>query len=136
MPWELRFQKEYLRWLGDRLCDLKLIEDGEPVLNISSEIDRIITKYSCLIVDEKTCPHLCLTSFVLASYQALSAVRVNRTQALDLIEDVFVGIGRTTLKLYTQALLMFSKDPFSAITGAGKKRALEQYGGAWEFRFE
>lgn len=136
MSWDLRFQKEYIRRLKNRLCDLKFIEDGDPLLNISSEIDRIITQYSFLMADEKTRPHLRLTSFVLASYQALSAGRLDRTQALDLIEDVFVSINRTILMLYTQALLMFSKDPFSTITGAGKKRALDQYGGAWEFRLE
>jgi hypothetical protein len=40
------------------------------------------------------------------------------------------------LRLYTQALLTFSRDPFAAITHAGKQRALEQYGREWEFRIE
>jgi hypothetical protein len=136
MTWDLRFQKEYLRRLRNRLCELGLIEDGELIRKINSEIDRSIVEYSHLAVDEKTKPHLRLTACVLASYQALSSGLLDRTQALDLVEDVFVSIGRTTLKLYTQAILMFSKDPFSAITGAGKKRAMEQYGEAWEFRFE
>lgn len=136
MSWDLRYQKEYLRRLRNRLYDLKLIEDGDLIVKINSEIDHNIVEYSYLLVDEKTHPHLRLTSCVLASYQALSSELLDRTTALDLIEDVFVSIGRTTLKLYTQAILMFSRDPFSAITEVGKKRAMEQYGKAWEFRFE
>jgi len=37
---------------------------------INSEIDRSIVEYSHLEVDEKTKPHLRLTTCVLASYQA------------------------------------------------------------------
>lgn len=136
MSWDLHFQKEYLRRLRNSLCDLKIIEDGELIRKINNEIDRIIVEYSFLLVDEKTHPHLRLTSCVLASYQALPSELMDRTQTLDLIENVFVSIGRITLKLYTQAILMFSKDPFLAITAARKKRAMEQYGEAWEFRFE
>ena len=88
------------------------------------------------MVDGKTHPHLRLTACVLASYQALASGPLDQKQAMELVEDAFVSIGRTTLKLYTQAILMFSKDPFLAITNAGKKRVIEQYGGAWEFRLE
>jgi len=136
MSWDLRFQKEYLRRLQNRLCELGLVEAGELIRKINREIDRSMVEYSYLLVDEKTQPHLRLTACVLASYQALSSGLLDRTQALDLVEEVFVSIGRKTLKLYTQAILMFSQDPFSAITGAGTKRAMQQYGEAWEFRFE
>lgn len=88
------------------------------------------------MVDERTRPHLRLTACMLASYQELTSGLLDRKQAWGLVEDVFISIGRTTLKLYTQAILMLSKDPFIAITNAGKKRAIEQYGRAWEFRFE
>jgi hypothetical protein len=70
---------------------------------------------------------------VLASYQALTVGPLQPDQALELVEDLFTSIGQTTLRLYTRALLAFSRDPFVAITRAGK-RALEQYGSAWEFR--
>jgi hypothetical protein len=136
MTWDLRYQKETLRRLRRRLDDIGLIETGGLCRNISDEIERIIVEYSHLVVDEKTRPHLRLTACVLASYQALSSGPLDREQALELVEDVFVSIGRRTLKLYTQALLTFSKDPFLAITNAGKKRAIEQYGRAWEFKFE
>jgi hypothetical protein len=136
MTWDLRFQKEYLLRLRKRLCELGLIEAGQRIQNLNSEIDRTIAEYSHLAVDEKAKPHLRLMACVLASYQALPSALPDRTQGLDLVEDVFVSIGRTPLKLYTQAILMFSKDSFSAITGAGKERALGQYGRAWEFRFE
>ena len=55
-------------------------------------------------------------------------------QALELVNDVFSSIGRRTLKLYTQALSTFSRDPFLALTSAAKQRVLTQYGKAWEFR--
>jgi hypothetical protein len=136
MTWDLRFQKETLRRLRSRLDDQGLLENGEFSRKISNEIERIIVEYSHLAVDEKTQPHLRLTACVLASYQALTSGLLDPKQALKLVEDVFVSIGQTTLKLYTRAILMFSKDPFVAITNAGKKRALEQYGEAWEFMFE
>ena len=136
MTWDLRFQKETLRRLRIRLEDQGLLENGELFRNISNEIERIIVEYSHLVVDEKNQPHLRLTACVLASYQALVSGLLDPEQALKLVEDVFVSIGQTSLKLYTQAILMFSKDPFTAITKAGKKRAIEQYGGAWEFIFE
>ena len=136
MSWDLRFQKETLRRLRNRLDDLGLPENGELIRKINNEIERIIVEYSHLVVDEKTWPHLRLTACVLASYQALPSELLDRTKALELVEDVFVSIGRTTLKLYTQAILVFSRDPFSAITEVGKKRVMEQYGKAWEFRFE
>jgi len=136
MTWDLRFQKETLRRLRNRLDDLELPENGELIRKINNEIECIIVEYSHLVVDEKTRPHLRLTACVLASYQALTSGLLDQKQALELVEDVFISIGRITLKLYTQAILMFSKDPFIAITNAGKKRAIEQYGRAWEFRFE
>jgi len=136
MSWDLRFQREYLRRLRSRLSDLGLVEPEELFRRVNSEIDRDMVEYSYLAVDDKTRPHLRLTSCLLASYQALPSGLLDRSQALDLVEDVFVSIGRTTLRLYTQAILMFSRDPFSAMTGAGKKRAMEQYGRDWEFRFE
>ncbi|MGD2252314.1 MAG: L-2-amino-thiazoline-4-carboxylic acid hydrolase [Anaerolineales bacterium] len=136
MTWDLRFQKETLRRIRSRLDDQGLLGSGELFRKIDNEIERNIVEYSHLLVDEKTHPHLRLTACVLASYQALTSGLLDRKQALELIEDVFVSTGRTTLKLYTQAILMFSKDPFIAITNAGKKRAMEQYGRAWEFRFE
>ena len=110
MTWDLRFQKEILRWLCNRLCELGLIEAGQRIQNLNSEIDRTIAEYSHLAVDEKAKPHLRLMACVLASYQALPSALPDRTQGLDLVEDVFVSIGRTPLKLYTQAILMFSKD--------------------------
>ena len=136
MTWELRFQKETLRRLRVRLEDQGLLDNGELFRNISNEIERIIVDFSHLVVDEKTWPHLRLTACVLASYQAIVSGLLNPEQALKLVEDVFVSIGQTSLKLYTRAILMFSKDPFIALTKAGKKRAIEQYGLAWEFIFE
>ena len=136
MTWDLRFQKETVRRIRRRLDDQGLPESGECFRAIDIEIEHIIGEYSHMLVDEKTHPHLRLTACVLASYQVLTAGLLDQTQALELIENVFCSIGRTTLRLYTQAILMLSKDPFTAITNAGKKRAIEQYGRAWKFRFE
>ena len=136
MSWDLRFQKETLRRLRSRLHDQGLLGSGESFLQLDNEIERIIVAYSHLLVDEKTRPHLRLTACVLASYQALSSGLLDQKEALKFVEDVFVSIGRTTLQIYTRVLLNFSKDPFIAITKAGMNRALEQYGRAWEFRFE
>lgn len=136
MTWDLRFQKEILRRLSNRLGAPGLPENGQLIRRIGNEIELIIVEYSHLVVDEKTRPHLRLTACILASYQALASGLLDPEHALKLVEDVFVSIGQTSLKLYTQAILMFSKDPFTAITNAGKKRAIEQYGGAWEFMFE
>ena len=136
MSWDLRFQKEILRRLRKRLGDPGLLENRQLICRIGKEIERIIVEYSHLVVDEKTRPHLRLTACVLASYQALTSGQLDPEQALKLVEEVFVSIGQTSLKLYTQAILMFSKDPFVSITTAGKKRALEEYGEAWEFVFE
>jgi hypothetical protein len=88
------------------------------------------------VADERTRPHLRLTACVLASYKELASGAMDPVQVLELVEDVFASIGRTTLRLYTQALLTFSRDPFVTMTGAGKQRALSQYGTAWQFRIE
>jgi hypothetical protein len=89
-----------------------------------------------LVVDEKTWPHLRLTACVLASYQTLSPEKIDEDLVLGILEDVSVNIGRITLKLYTQAMLTFSQNPTLAMTSSGRKRAIEQYGKAWEFKFE
>ncbi len=136
MTWDLRFQAEILRRLRSRLGVPRHPENVQLICRIGNQIERLIVQYSHLVVDEKTLPHLRLTSCVLASYQALSSELLGPEQALKLVEDVFVSIGQTSLKLYTKAMLMFSKDPFTAITNAGKKRAMEQYGGAWDFKYE
>ena len=119
-----------------RISKLGLKGAPELVREIGAEADRTIQQYSHLVVDEATKPHLRLTSSVLASYHALTQTPLPQSQLVDLLEDVFGSIGRASLRLYTQALMMFSKDPFSAITRAGKKRAQEQYGAAWRFEFE
>jgi hypothetical protein len=136
MTWDLRYQKEILRRLHSRLKAPGLPESRQLFQGIENEIERIIVEYSHLMVDEKTRPHLRLTACVLASYQALTAGMLEPDLTLKMVEDVFVSIGQTSLKFYTKAILMFSKDPFTAITSAGKKRAMEQYGEAWEFLFE
>lgn len=136
MTWDLRFQKEIIRRLFSRLSALGLPENRHLIRRIGNDIEHIILEYSHLLVDEKTRPHLRLTACVLASYQSVATVLLDKEHAMKLVEDVFVSIGQTSLKLYTLAILMFSKDPFTAITNVGKKRAIEQYGGAWEFVFE
>ena len=136
MSWDTRYQKEILRRLGKRLQGLGLSQNREIIQKIEEDIESTIADYSYLVVDEKTRPHLRLTACVLAGYQTLSSERIDEDLVLGILEDVFVSIGRTTLKLYTQAMLTFSKDPFLAITSVGKRRAIEQYGEAWEFKFE
>ncbi|NIM95786.1 MAG: hypothetical protein GTO18_18965 [Anaerolineales bacterium] len=136
MSWEIRFQNEILRRLRKSLADLGLQENEDLLRKINDEIERIIVEYSHLVVDEKTHPHLRLTACVLASHQAIASGPLDQERALELVGDAFVGIGRTMLKLYTLALLTFSKDPFIAITKIAKKRTLERYGGAWELSFE
>jgi hypothetical protein len=136
MSWDRRYQKEILRRLSRRLHELGLSQNREIIRRIGDGIESTISDYSYLVVDEKTWPHLRLTACVLASYQALSSEKIDKDLVLGILEDVFVSIGRTTLKLTTQAMLTFSKDPFLAITSVGKRRAIEQYGEAWEFKFE
>ena len=136
MTWDTRYQKEMLRRLGRRLQELGLSRNREIIRKIGDDIESTVTDYSYLVVDEKTWPHLRLTASVLASYQALSSEKLDEDLVLRMLEDVFVSIGRSTLKLYTLAMLTFSKDPFLAITSVGKRRAIEQYGEAWEFKFE
>lgn len=135
MAWDHRYQKEMLRRLRSRLHRLGIPEAERLVRNLDPEIERIMVAYSHMVVDEKTHPHLRLTACVLSAYQALAAGTLEPQQALELIDDIFASIGRTTLRLYTRALLTFSRDPFAAITRAGQ-RALEQYGSAWEFQIE
>jgi hypothetical protein len=135
MTWDHRYQKEMLRRLRSRLHRLTIPEIESLVRGLAPEIERIMAAYSHMVVDERTYPHLRLTACVLASYQALTVGPLQPDQALELVEDLFTSIGRNTLRLYPRALLAFSRDPFVAITRAGK-RALEQYGSAWEFRIE
>jgi hypothetical protein len=136
MSWDTRYQKEMLRRLDKRLQELGLLQNREIIRMIGDDIESTIVDYSYLVLDEKTRPHLRLTACVLASYQTLSSEKIDEDLVLGILEDVFVSIGRTTLKLYTQAMLTFSKDPFLTITSVGKRRAIEQYGEAWEFKFE
>ena len=136
MTWDERYQKEMLRRLHRRLTRLEIAEVDRLLHGLEPEIERIIAANSHMVIDERASPHLRLTATVLASYHALASGNMHPQEAIELIEDVFASIGRTTLRLYTHALLTFSKDPFTAITRAGKKRALEQYGRAWDFRIE
>jgi hypothetical protein len=136
MRWDERYQNEILRRLRGRLTRLGVPEAKILLSGLGPEIERIVAANAHLVVDERTHPHLRLTATVLAGYRALASVRFQPQESIELIEDVFAGIGRTTLRLYTHALLAFSKDSFTAITRAAKQRALEQYGRAWQFRIE
>ena len=136
MAWENRYQKEMLRRLRNRLARLE-VPDAQGMLGgLEDEIERIIAANLGMVVDDRTLPHLRLTAMVLACYSALHSGSMDSQLAIELIEDVFAGIGRTMLRLYTWALLTFSRDPFTAITRAGSQRALSQYGREWEFRIE
>lgn len=136
MAWEERYQKEMLRRLRGRLIQLGIPDVKSLMRGLEIDIERIIAGNSKMVEDERTRPHLRLAVLVLASYQTLCSIPLERQQAIEIVEDVFAGIGRTMLRLYTLALLTFSRDPFTAITHAGKSRALQQYGREWEFRIE
>lgn len=134
MTWDERYQKEMIHRIRRRLE-----RRGEPhprilTQHIAPAIKRIIEANSWMVADEQTRPHLRLAACVLSCYQELARGAMTQGQALDLVDDVFTSIGRTTLKLYAQALLTFSRDPFLALTRAAKQRVLTQYGRAWEFR--
>lgn len=136
MAWENRYQKELLRRLQKRIVRLE-IPDAQGMLGgLENEIERIIAENSGMVVDDRTLPHLRLTATVLACYSALFSGSMDQQLAIELIEEVFAGIGRAMLRLYTWVLLTFSRDPFNAITHAGSQRALNQYGREWEFRIE
>ncbi len=134
MAWDDRYQKEMLRRLKRRITRLE-IQDCEKLLR-ELEIEQIIAAYSIMVVDKRTQPHLRLAALVLASYHALTTAPLEPQETFELIDDIFTGIRRTTLRLYTLALLTFSRDAYTAITRAGKRRALEQYGREWDFRIE
>lgn len=134
MTWDEQYQKEMIRRIRRRLE-----RRGEPrartlTQRVTPAIQSIIEANSHMVADEQTRPHLRLTACVLACYQELVPGTMTQDLAIALINDVFTSIGRTTLRLYTQALLMFSRDPFLALTRAAKQRVLTQYGKAWEFR--
>lgn len=136
MAWDERYQSELLRRLRGRLTRPEKPKAENLLRGLEPEIERIIAAHSHLVIDERTRPHLRLTAAVLVSYRALASGGLQPQESIELIEDVFAGIGRRALRLYTHALLAFSNDPFTAITRAGKQRALEQYGRAWEFCIE
>ena len=46
MSWDLRYRQEYLRRLRNQLSDLGLLENGELIWNIITEIERNIGEYS------------------------------------------------------------------------------------------
>lgn len=135
MAWDLRYKDELLRRLRRRLVELGYRQGDLFFQKIDEEIEHTIAEHSHMVIDEKTIPHLRMTASVLACYRALASGPLKRDRALEMVEDAFVSIGRTTLNFYTRAILTFSRDPFTAITKAGRK-ALDRYGGAWEFRFE
>jgi len=136
MTWDQRYQKEMIRRLQRRLE--RLDHPGARTLTqrLTPEIESIIEANCHMVADEQTRPHLRLTACVLACYQELVSGPTSHSQALELVGDVFSSIGQTTLRLYAQALLTFSRDPFLALTRVGKQRALTQYGNAWQFRVE
>jgi hypothetical protein len=136
MTWDERYQKEMIHRLQQRLVRLRTPDAGTLDQRVAPKIESIINANRHMVIDLKTQPHLRLTACILACYQELLSGAINRSQALELLEVTFTSIGRIPLKLYTQALLTFSRDPFITITRAGKLRALTQYGNAWEFRFE
>lgn len=134
MTWDERYQNELIHRIQRRLE-----RQGEPRVQLLTHtvipaIDSIIEANSRMAADEQTRPHLRLTASVLACYQELASGGMTQDQALELVNDVFNSIGRTTLRLYAQVLLTFSRDPFLALTSATKQRVMSQYGKAWKFR--
>ncbi|MBN2556708.1 MAG: L-2-amino-thiazoline-4-carboxylic acid hydrolase [Anaerolineales bacterium] len=136
MAWDERYQKELLHRLQGRLARLEILNAENSLWKLEAEIEHIIAANSAMVIDGRTRPHLRLAATVLACYRALSPGLLDPQEALELIENVFAGIGRSMLRFYTWTLLTFSRDPFTAITQAGKRRVLRQYGKEWEFRIE
>ena len=136
MAWDDRYQKEFIRRLRSRLPRLEPPQPEILLQGLEHDIEQVIAASSHMAADQRTRPHLRLAATVLASHRAIASGSLDRSAAIQLIEDVFAGIGRTGLRLYTLALLTFSRDPFTAITRAGKRRALEQYGREWELSVE
>lgn len=60
---------------------------------------RIIEANSGTVADEQARPQLRLTACVLASYQELVSGGMAQGHALELVNDAFTSIGRTTLRL-------------------------------------
>lgn len=136
MTWDERYQKEMPHRLQRRLVKMRVPDSETLIKQLVPRIDQIIDKNSQMIVDEQTRPHLRLVACVLACYQELAASVIGQSEAYPVIEEIFTSIGRTMLRLFTQALMSFSRDPFSALTKAGRQRVSTQYGKAWEFTFE
>lgn len=134
MTWDVQYQKELIRRIRRRLDRQGKLRGSSFAQHVTPAIERIIKAKSRMVVDEQTRPHLRLTACVLACYQELALGGMAHDQALELVNNAFTSIGRITLRLYAQALLTFSRDPFLALTRAAKQRVLTQYGNAWEFR--
>jgi len=88
-----------------------------------------------MIIDRAARTHLGMTTLVLASYRILLPYIKDSESVINILEDVFVGIGQPWIKLYTRFILRFSSDPFRKMIEVSKKRVIKNYGKTFIFEY-
>jgi hypothetical protein len=126
---------EYIRRLCkhiDRIEGHQRSEIGQQIHDLSLVL---MSQARMMIVDEAAEAHLRLAATVHASYQIVSSYIENERYVLDLIQDVFCGINKRLMRIYTSLLLRFSLNPFKTMIRVSLAWIERSYGDRFSFRF-
>jgi len=132
---ERSFQKQYLNILRNQLTRLSRSQKNEICQEIKQLANKLAEENDAMVVDRPSRTHLGMTTLVLASYRLLLPYIKDSESVINILEDVFTGVGQRWIKLYTRLMLWFSRDPFHTMIEVSKKRINNNYGKTFIFEY-
>ena len=132
---ERSFQKQYLNILRNQLTRLSRSQKNEICQEIEQLANKLANENDTMVVDRASRTHLRMTTLVLASYRILLPYIRNSESVINILENVFTGVGQRWIKLYIRLILWFSRDPFYKMIEESKKRIENNYGTTFTFEY-
>ncbi|MFC1949165.1 L-2-amino-thiazoline-4-carboxylic acid hydrolase [Chloroflexota bacterium] len=132
---ERSFYKQYLNILRKNVAKLSLEQKDRVYQELERLAGQLAEENKSMIVDRAAMTHLGMTTLVLASYRVLLPYFKDNESVIDILEDVFAGVGQPWIKIYTRLILKFSRDPFRTMIKVSKKRIENNYGKTFTFEY-
>jgi hypothetical protein len=132
---ERSFHKQYVNTLRKSLATLSLGQKEGVYQELERQAAQLAEENKSMIVDRAAKTHLGMTTLVLASYRVLLPYIKDSESVINILEDVFAGVGQPWIKLYTRFILRFSRDPFRTMIEKSKKRIKNNYGKTFTFEY-
>ena len=132
---ERNFRSQYLKILRNHNTKLSLSQKNQACQDIEKLAVELVEENKEMIVDEAARTHIAMTTLVLASYRVLLSHIKENESVINLLEDIFTGVGQQWIKLYIRLMLKFSRDPFRKMIEVSQKRVINNYGKTFAFEY-